>query len=280
MIDSHHHFWNVGEDEQTWRSAAHDAIARDFGPDDLEPELRAAGVDATVLVQSVDTAAENDRLLRYAADIPFVAGVVAWLPLRSARAARASIPALQEHEVVRGVRCLIGRDRTGWLTTAATLEVFRDLAAAQLTWDVVPVTADQVSDVVAVARAVPELRIIVDHLARPPIEEDGWQPWADQIRALAELPNIAVKVSVGIDVLTGWSQWNADRLTRYVDWVARRFGPERMMSASNWPVVLLRRSYGQAWSDLAGAVAASGISGPDLAAVSGGTAARWYSLRV
>ncbi|HVX45892.1 MAG TPA: amidohydrolase family protein [Mycobacteriales bacterium] len=280
MIDSHHHFWNFGEDEQTWRSAAHEAIARDFGPDDLEPELRAAGVDATVLVQSVDTAAENERLLRYAADIPFVAGVVAWLPLRSARAARPSIPALKEHETVRGVRCLIGRDHTDWLTAAETLGTFRDLAAAQLSWDVVPVTADQVSDVVAVARAVPGLRIVVDHLARPPIEAGGWQPWADQVRALAESPNIAVKVSVGIDVLTGWSQWNADRLTRYVDRVARQFGPERMMLASNWPVVLLRRSYRQAWSDLAGAVAASGISSPDLAAVTGGTAARWYSLTV
>lgn len=278
VIDAHHHFWVYGEDEQSWRNPSHSAIARDYTPSDLEPCLRGSGVDATILIQSVDTPEENERLLRYAAAAPFVAGVVAWLPLRSPEAAMGMIPQLQGQSRVRGVRCLIGREDTGWLTNDSTLRVFRALAAADLAWDVVPVTAAQTSDVISVARAVPELRIVIDHLARPPMESDGWQPWADTVRTLAELPNLAIKVSVGLDVLTDWPQWNVDRLSRYVDWVALHFGPERMLLASNWPVILLRCEYRQAWTDLHAAVEAAGISGADLAAVTGGTATRWYRI--
>jgi L-fuconolactonase len=54
-----------------------------------------------------------------------------------------------------------------------------ELAASDLAWDVVAVNDAQFEAVVALARRVPELRIVVDHLARPPLETgdlDGWPP--------------------------------------------------------------------------------------------------------
>lgn len=271
-IDAHQHFWVYGRQEQAWRTPAHAAIARDYTPADLAACLGPAGVDATVLVQSVDKAAENERLLSYARENSFVAAVVAWLPMRDAAEARWRLPELARQPVVRGVRCLIGREPTDWLATQAA---FTDLAAAGLAWDVVPVTGRQVADVIALARAVPDLRIVVDHMARPPVERAGWEPWSAQVAALAGCPNIAVKVSVGIDVLTDWPQWNVDDLRRYIDHVAGHFGPQRMILASNWPVVLLRRDYRDVWSDLS---AATGFTGTDLAALQGGTAQTWYGI--
>lgn len=276
-IDAHQHFWQVAAQDQGWRTAAHGAIDRDYEPADLEPELRASAVDATVLMQSVDSPAENDHLARYAGDAQCVAGVVGWLPLQEPAAARRELDRAVEPSWC-GVRCLVGRDPMEWLAAPAAVELFRDLAGQGLAWDVVPVTAEQVEAVLRLAEAVPDLRVVVDHLARPPLDTGGWQPWADLLRRLAGLPGVALKVSVGIDALTAWSQWQPEALRPYVAHALECFGPNRLMLASNWPVILLRAGYGQAWGDLSAALVAAGATPTDMARISGGTASDWYGL--
>ena len=156
--------------------------------------------------------------------------------------------------------------------------LFRDLAAQHLVWDVVPITPEQVAAVLRLARTVPDLRLVVDHLARPPLDTGGWDPWARQVAELASCPGVALKVSVGVDTLTAWSAWQPEVLRPYVAHVLDRFGPARLLLASNWPVVLLRTTYVQAWTDLSDAVVAAGAGAADLAEVTGGTASRWYRL--
>jgi L-fuconolactonase len=275
VIDAHHHFWRVAAQAQPWRDERHGAIARDYTPADLESELGAAGVDSTILIQSVDEPAENDRLAAYAKEAPFVAGVVGWLPLADPAAARSELERVQP-PLLRGVRCLIARDPLDWLTKPDTVALFRDLADAGLAWDVVPVIQEQIAAVTDLAHAVPELRIVVDHLGRPPIDTGGWEPWAGQLQALAACPNLAVKVSLGIDLLTSLQAWPDAKLDRYLQWVIGCFGARRLMLASNWPVVLLRANYQQAWNGLRAAVERVLDDPADLAAVLGGTAADWY----
>ncbi|MAO81935.1 MAG: amidohydrolase [Nocardioides sp.] len=275
VIDAHQHFWRVTAQDQPWRTAHHDAIARDFEPADLEAELRTAGVDATVLMQSVDEPAENDRLARYAEDV-VVAGVVGWLPLRNPADARAELQRLRIPNLV-GARCLVADDPLDWLGEPDVVALFRDLAAKGLTWDVVPISPAQIGNVLTLAETVPDLRIVIDHLGRPPVDSRGWEPWANNVERLASAPGISMKVSVGIDVLSAWDAWNGDDLHRYVEHAVRAFGSSRLMLASNWPVVVLRASYVQAWRDLSAAVASClGDDGYD--AVRGENAKRIYQL--
>jgi L-fuconolactonase len=277
-IDAHQHYWRMGEaDQSAWRTAAHGAIARDYGPDDLAPELEQCGIDATVLMQSVDEAAENDRLAAYAREAPTVAGIVGWLPIQDPTAARRELDRA-ETGMWRGMRTLIGRDPLQWLERPDLVALFRDLAAQGLVWDVVPITPEQVAAVLRLARAVPELRLVVDHLARPPLDTGGWEPWAQQVADLSSCPGVALKISVGVDALTAWSAWQPEVLRPYVAHVLEHFGPSRLLLASNWPVVLLRTTYADAWTDLSDAVVAAGADPADLAEVTGGTAIRWYRL--
>ena len=277
-IDAHQHYWRMGEaDQSAWRTGAHGAIARDYGPADLGPELERCGVDGTVLMQSVDEAAENDRLAAYAREAPSVAGVVGWLPIQDPTAARRELDRAGTDRW-RGVRTLIGRDPLEWLGQPDVVALFRDLAAEALVWDVVPITPEQVAAVLRLARAVPDLRLVVDHLARPPLDSREWDPWAGQVAELATCPGVALKASVGVDALTAWPAWQPEVLRPYVAHVLDRFGPHRLMLASNWPVVLLRATYADAWTDLSDAVVAAGAGPADLAEVTGGTASRWYVL--
>jgi L-fuconolactonase len=277
-IDAHQHYWRMGEaDQSAWRTADHTAIARDYGPRDLAPELDRCGVDATVLMQSVDEAAENDRLAAYARETSTVVGIVGWLPIEDPTRARLELDRAGTDRW-RGFRRLIGRDPLEWLERPDVVALFQDLAARGLVWDVVPITPEQVAAVLRLARAVPDLRMVVDHLARPPLDTRGWDPWAGQVAELASCSGVALKVSVGVDALTAWSAWQPELLRPYVAHVLECFGPGRLMLASNWPVVLLRSTYADAWRDLSDAVAGAGAGPEDLAEVTGGTASSWYRL--
>jgi L-fuconolactonase len=226
-----------------------------------------------VLVESADTPAENDRLAAYAAAFPRVAGTVGWLPLADPAMARAEL-ARADRGRWCGVRCLVAREPLDWLDPG----LMATLATADLAWDVVPVTDAQVEAVVELARQVPELRIVVDHLARPPLETGDLDGWAARLATLAGCPNVALKLSIGIDLLASWQRWDPAAIAPAVAHAVAAFGPDRLMLASNWPVVTLRADYTTALRDLDAAVVAAGVNEAGLAEVRAGTATRWYRL--
>jgi L-fuconolactonase len=252
-------------------------LHRDFTADDLAPSLRASGVDATVLVQTADTLAETDALLATAERTPFVAGVVGWVPLADPSGTERALEQRHPAPRLRAVRHLINTEPDpDWLVRDEVLEGLTVLARHGLAFDAVPTSERQLDHVVTVARAVPELRIVLDHLGRPPLLRRGWEPWASTIRRLADRPNVAAKVSIGLDVVVDWARWDRGELQPYLDHAISCFGPDRLMAASNWPVVLLAGSYEQVWS--ATREALTDLSPAERNAVLGGTARRWYRL--
>lgn len=276
VIDAHQHYWKTAAQDQPWRESHHDAIAHDFEPADLAPLLAAAGIDGTVVMQSVDEPGENDRLAAYAAD-DTVRGIVSWLPVKDPAAATVELDRLELPKHV-GVRCLVADDPMDWLASRDVRALFADVAGRGLAWDVVPITDAQIRNVTALAEAVPDLRIVVDHLGRPPIDTGPWQPWAGNVARLAGNANVSVKVSVGINVLSAWDAWDASAVDPFVDHVADLYGAGRLLAASNWPVVLLRTDYATAWDDLRALLFARFSGEDERAAVLGGTATRVYGL--
>ena len=101
----------------------------------------------------------------------------------------------------------------------------------------------------AIAQKLPELKIVMNHLGRPPIPEQGWEPWATQIARAAEHRNVSMKLSIGLDIIMRW-RWSTDVIRRYSDHVLDLFSPNRVMAASNWPVILLGASYQETWQGI------------------------------
>jgi L-fuconolactonase len=129
--------------------------------------------------------------------------------------------------------------------------------------------------VLAIAQKLPELKIVMNHLGRPPIPEQGWEPWATQIARAAEHRNVSMKLSIGLDIVMRW-RWSTDVIRRYSDHVLDLFSPNRVMAASNWPVILLGASYQETWQGITDLV--SGLSADEQRAVMGDTAVRIYGL--
>lgn len=84
IIDAHQHCWDLQVRDQDWIAGPEMAvIRRNFSLDDLRPSADAAGVVATVLVQTVAVQAETPEMLSQAAADPLAAAVVGWTDLTS-----------------------------------------------------------------------------------------------------------------------------------------------------------------------------------------------------
>ncbi len=281
-VDSHHHLWPIDViDRQPWRPPGDGVLRRAFDLAEFEGELDESGIDGSIVMQSVDAADENGRLAAYAAASDRILGWVGYADLGGPEPVREveDLLRLRSGSAGRklvGVRCLVGADPMRW-TSQPPGSAALAAAAASLAWDVVPITDDQVDAVCAAAEALPQLRIVVDHLASPPVDDaSARDAWRDRIQRLAAHPQVAVKLSVGVAVLQRWSAWDADALRPFVDHALEQFGPERCMLASNWPVVLLRASHADAWRSIRTTLGA--LDEPARSAVEGGTALRWYGV--
>jgi L-fuconolactonase len=120
----------------------------------------------------------------------------------------------------------------------------------------------------------PNLAVVIDHCAKPDIATDRWQPWADDLAALARHTWAHCKLS-GLVTEAG-KGWTVDRLRRYSDHVLECFGPERILWGSDWPVVTLAATYAE-WTAAAEALLA-GVSASDKENIFGGNARRFYGL--
>jgi L-fuconolactonase len=274
-IDAHHHLWDLDVRDQPW-TAELPALRRSFDIDDLAPELASAGIDATVLVQTITTPDETPELLATAAGSPLIAGVVGWVDLEAPDVAH-QIAALRElpgGDALVGIRHQVqGEPDPDWLTRPSVLRGLAAVAAAGLSYDLL-VIPEQLPAAIAAARQLPELRFILDHAGKPRISQGELEPWSGFIASLAALPNVAAKLS-GLTTEAS-AQWSVSELQPYVDVLFGSFGASRIMFGSDWPVSLLAAPYSET-------VAAAehllrGASEADREAVFGATALEWYQL--
>jgi L-fuconolactonase len=276
IIDAHQHFWWTARRPHHWPEAVGDRLTRDFTPDDLRPELQAAGIDGTVLVQSLNNFDETVEYLDLARDSDMIRGVVGWVPLSDPAACTRALDELKKRERLVGIRHVIAHEPDpNWLLQDGVIESLGQLSAAGLAFDAIPITGEQFEAVLEVAQKLPGLKIVLNHLGRPPVPEQGWEPWATQIARAAEHRNLSIKFSVGLDMVMRW-QWSTDAMRQYTDHVLDLFGANRIMAASNWPVVLLGGSFGEVWSGLTALL--DGLKTAERQMVLGGTAERIYGL--
>ncbi len=83
---------------------------------------------------------------------------------------------------------------------------------------------------------------MLDHIAKPFIKDGVISPWDEQIRELAQLPNVMCKVS-GMVTEADWDDWKPEDFTPYLDVVTEAFGEDRLMVGTDWPVCILAGDY-------------------------------------
>ena len=273
-IDAHQHFWRYRPETHGWITDAMAVLKRDFLPEDLGPLLHAQRFDGCVAVQAAQSLEETRFLLDLADAHPFVKAVVGWVDLLSPELER-ELDAFAAHRRLRGVRH-VAQDEPddGWLARPEVVRGIGMLGRFGLAYDIL-VYARQLPAALALAQALPDQPLVVDHLAKPEIRAKRLEPWRSDIRRLAALPQVHCKLS-GLVTEAAWDRWTPADLQPYLEVALDAFGPDRVMIGSDWPVCLLAGDY----PDVLGVVRQfiGSLSDGDQAAVLGGSAARFYGL--
>jgi L-fuconolactonase len=278
VIDAHQHFWQLdGGLDYRWLDAPNLApIRRDFLPNDLEPLLQEVGVERTILVQTQHDPMENDWAIRLAEEHEFIAGVVGWVDLADPVCERRLIE-LKQHRKFVGVRHITQDERDDdFIVREPVLKGLRILEKHTVPFDLL-FYVKHLRHVPTLARELPKLSMVIDHLSKPEIRRRKMDPWANHLRAAAQFPNVYCKLS-GMVTEADWSSWSVDDLRPYVQDALHAFGPSRCMFGSDWPVCQLAATYGQVYEVLVEALGP--ISETERRQVFALTAASFYRLPI
>jgi L-fuconolactonase len=274
-IDSHQHFWRYDAVRDAWITDAMAVLKRDFLPEHLVPELAANGMDASVAVQAVQSENETMFLLDLAEKNKRVAGIVGWVDLLSPRLAE-RLEHFSHFSKLRGFRHIAQAEpddcflaRKDFVSGVAQLRTFG------FTYDIL-IYPKQLPAATELVTQLPQQRFAIDHMAKPEIKTGKIEPWATQMKKIAQNQNVFCKVS-GLVTEADWKSWKADDFKPYLDVVFNAFGVDRLMFGSDWPVCLLAATYRQV-NELIHDYAKS-FSQSDKDKLFGGTSTRFYSLK-
>lgn len=240
-IDAHQHFWKFNPKRDSWITEEMAVIKRDFGPQDLEPILKANGIDGTVVVQSDQSYEENEFQLAHAGKHDFIKGIVGWVDLQS--------PAVDEKldyysgfNKMKGFRHVLqGEADRSLMLRPAFHNGVAALKRYNFTYDILIYT-DQIAFSTELVAAFPDQLFIIDHLAKPPIKDKNIIHWKKDMEAIAAYNNVYCKVS-GMVTEADWNKWKKEDFVPYLDTVVKAFGTKRIVFGSDWPVCLVTASY-------------------------------------
>lgn len=274
-VDAHMHFWRYSAAEYGWIDNSMAPLRRDFLPEDAAHEMRMAGIDACVAVQVRQTLEETRWLLKLAGEHAFIAGVVGWVDLR-APDLDAQLEAFTAHPKVVGIRHIVQAEPDDFLLGDAFRRGVARLARHGLAYDIL-VYARQLPAAIGFAAALPDQRLVLDHLGKPDIRAGAFDGWRRDLDRLAAFPNVCAKLS-GLVTEADWRHWTVEDLHRYINAALDSFGPERLMIGSDWPVCTVAGGYREVLDVIRTAIA--GRPPADQDAVLGRTAQRFWNLDV
>ncbi|HEY1067736.1 MAG TPA: amidohydrolase family protein [Pirellulales bacterium] len=277
IVDAHQHFFDLNRYDFSWLDAPQLAkIRRDYLPADLEPELVDSRVDYTVYVQVLHNIDETLWVLDLAKRYKFIAGVVGWVNLAGPECEE-QVLQLKRHPKFCGVRHITQDEPDDdFIIRDDVIRGLKVLEKHNVPFDLL-FYVKHLRHAATLARQLPRLPMVIDHLAKPRIREQQFDDWLPHLKAAAKFPNVYCKLS-GMITEADWTRWKPADLRPYVEYALNAFGPDRCMFGSDWPVCELAGRYADVTFALREALGR--LSPDEEAKIFGETAIRFYNLRL
>ena len=244
-IDSHHHIWDLNVRDQDWMVGDLFApIRRNFSLADLREAAKNCGIDKVVTVQTVTNYSETPELLEIAENDPMVAGVVGWLDV----SAKDAISHLDKYQILKGSKYLRGiRDivqdhpDSNYLARPQVIDNVKELGRRGIAFDILTKTPE-LPGAIELVKQNPNVQFVLDHISKPYIAKNEFEPWKSLIKVIASFENVVCKVS-GLVTEASWKKWRTEDFIPYFEIILESFGGTRLMYGSDWPVCTLSGSY-------------------------------------
>jgi L-fuconolactonase len=257
IVDSHIHFWDPGQLNYPWLQDL-PTLNRTFLPAQLAQAAAAVNLQKIVFVQAdcvpEDGLAEVAWVSQLAQTEQRIQGIVAFAPLENRAASATYLEKLKAFPLVKGVRRLIQSEAAGFARQTEFIQGVQQLAQFGFSFDIC-IVHSQMSEAIELVSQCPEVAVVLDHFGKPAIANRQLEPWATQIRTLAQFPHVWCKLS-GLVTEADHQTWTVGDLRPYLEIALDAFGPQRLMFGGDWPVSELAVSY-QQWVETAVALLAA-----------------------
>lgn len=238
VIDTHTHFYDPARPAGVpWPPKDDALLYRRVLPADYRALPQPQKVTGTVVVEASAWLEDNQWILDLAANQPFIVGFVGNL-VPGTDGFQQHAKRFAANPLFRGIRIGGAPLKRGLNDTRFTNDL-RFLAESDLALDLLG-GVDMLPDVSRLAKTVPRLRLMIDHVANIPIDGKTVNPaWREGMIAAGQHPTVFCKVS-GLVEGSGRTDANAPREIEFyrpvLDTIWKAFGPDRLVYGSNWPV--------------------------------------------
>ena len=278
IIDSHVHLYDVERLSYGWLQGV-PKINKTHKLAEFDAARGPVQVDGIVFAEVAVDAGLHIKEAAFVQEMadadPRLQGMVAHAPVENGAAVAEDLAALARFATLRGIRRLIQTEADpGYCLEPGFVEGVREVGRHGLPFDIC-IRHFAMAYALELVRRCPDVQFVLDHIGKPDIKHGLREPWWSQMRELAALPNVVVKVS-GVVTEANHAAWTPEQVKPYVAHVIDTFGFNRVMYGSDWTVSELTHRYPQ-WVEILDSVVA-GSSRDELMQLYRGTASRVYRV--
>ena len=246
ILDTHHHLWDLSLRSYDWISELPEnesiKINRNFLIDDLDVLADENNVTGTICVQAHQSEEEALWLLEIAKNSNLIKGVVCWVDLKNSNIGF-SLDKYQTYDKFCGIRHVWHDEKNeDWIMDPKVIKGLKTLSDRQINFDFL-VRPNHLKYIFEVYEKIPKLNGVIDHIAKPKIKENIFEPWAENISELSKIDSLNCKISGMVEEMNDSQEISI--LKNYTDHVIESFGHDKVMYGSNWPVCLTKKSYSE-----------------------------------
>lgn len=257
IVDTHVHLWHPDQLRYPWLAEVpalnRPYLLKDYTAASADLDIRSMvfvqcdthpddGLKETAWVTSLATTVE-----------PRIQGIVAWAPLEEGENVAPFIEKLAENPLVKGIRRLIQSEDVDFCIQPDFVKGVQTLSRFGLSFDIC-IFHPQLANAIRLVQQCPQVQFILDHIGKPDIKNQLFDPWKSEIQTLAEFPNVHCKIS-GLVTEADTERWTSADLRPYIAHVIDCFGFDRVIYGSDWPVSTQASDYTRWVETLAEAVA-------------------------
>lgn len=244
IVDTHVHLWHPKQFRYPWLKQV-PPLNKPYLLKDYSAAHENLEVGSIVFVQCDvhpdDGLKETAWVTSLAAVEPRIRGIVAWAPLEEGKQVAPFVEKLAEDTLVKGIRRLIQGESVDFCIQPNFVNGVKTLARYGLSFDIC-IFHPQLANAIRLVEQCPNVQFILDHIGKPDIKNQLFEPWKQEIKTLADFPNVYCKIS-GLVTEADHENWTAADLQPYIEHVIECFGFDRVIYGSDWPVSTLASDY-------------------------------------
>jgi L-fuconolactonase len=277
IVDTHIHLWDPSVLRYPWLEEV-PFLNKPYLLADYRNACGEINVETMIFVQCDthpdDNLKEAEWVTSLSKEDPRIRGIVAGAPLEAGDGVKPLLEQLADIPLVKGIRRLIQSESLEFCVQPDFISGVQSLEEFGLSFDIC-IYHPHLANTIQFVKQCPNIQCILDHIGKPNIKDQLFEPWKREIKELSEFPNVFCKVS-GLVTEADFETWTREDLKPYIDHVIECFGFDRVIYGSDWPVAAQATEYPRWVEALEWAV--SGCSDDELRKLFRDNALRFYRV--